>query len=140
MGSGCASVGRMVASDTRGPRFESSLWQKFIYIEHLFTVNCVLKRRKKRKKRGKEWTILKKKNFFWSSFPICNLPHVFKVVGFEALDWPENWQTCARRLLPLFYNILIATLKQTLWAFFKKMGQPRPLFVYFRSFQTNNTI
>ena len=24
--------------------------------------------------------------------------------------------------------------------FLKKMGQPRPLFVYFRSFQTNNTI
>ena len=36
------SVGRAVASDTRGPRFE------FIYIEHLFTVNCVLKRREKK--------------------------------------------------------------------------------------------
>ena len=47
LGSGCGSVGRAVASDTRGPRFESSHRQKFIYkIEHLFTVNCVLKRRK----------------------------------------------------------------------------------------------
>ena len=27
---------RVVASDTRGPRFKSSHWQKFIYIEHLF--------------------------------------------------------------------------------------------------------
>ena len=44
--SGCGSVGRAVASDTRGPRFESSHRQKFINIEHLFTVNCVLKRRK----------------------------------------------------------------------------------------------
>ena len=26
-GSGCGSVGRAVASDTRGPRFESSHWQ-----------------------------------------------------------------------------------------------------------------
>ena len=28
------------------PRFESSHWQKFIYIEHLFTDNCVLIRQK----------------------------------------------------------------------------------------------
>ena len=39
----CGSVGRAVASDTRGPRFESSHQQKFTYIEHLCTVNCVLK-------------------------------------------------------------------------------------------------
>ena len=45
-GSGCGSVGRVVTSDTRGPRFESSHRQKFIYNEHLFTVNCVLKRPK----------------------------------------------------------------------------------------------
>ena len=36
LGSGCDSV----ASDTRGPQFESSQRQK-IYIEHLFTVNCI---------------------------------------------------------------------------------------------------
>ena len=42
----CGSVGRAVASDTRGPRFESSHRQKIIYIEHLFPVNCVLKRQK----------------------------------------------------------------------------------------------
>ena len=46
MGSGCGSVGREVASDTRGPLFKSSSRQIFNYIEHLFTVNCVLKRRK----------------------------------------------------------------------------------------------
>ena len=32
LGSGCGSVGRAVASNTRGPRFESSHWQKFIFI------------------------------------------------------------------------------------------------------------
>ena len=42
----CGSVGRVVASNTRGPRFESSHRLKFIYIEQLFPVNCVLKRRK----------------------------------------------------------------------------------------------
>ena len=40
VGSGCGSVGRAVASDTRGPRFESSHWQKN-YVGHLFTINCV---------------------------------------------------------------------------------------------------
>ena len=30
LGSGCDSVGRVVASNSRGPRFESSHWQKFI--------------------------------------------------------------------------------------------------------------
>ena len=30
MGSGCGSVGRAVASDTRGPRFESDHWQNYI--------------------------------------------------------------------------------------------------------------
>ena len=58
MGSGCGSVGRAVTSNTSSLRFESSHQQKFIYIEHLFTVNRVLKRRKRRK-RGREWPILK---------------------------------------------------------------------------------
>ena len=46
LGSCCGSVGRAVAFDTRGLRFKSSHWQKFIYIEHLFAVNWVLKRQK----------------------------------------------------------------------------------------------
>ena len=43
-GSGCGSVGRAVASDTRGLQFESSHRRNFYWT--LFTVNCVLKRRK----------------------------------------------------------------------------------------------
>ena len=39
-GQWCGTVGRAVASDTRGPQFESRHWQN-LYIEHLFTVNCV---------------------------------------------------------------------------------------------------
>ena len=46
IGQWCGSVGRAVASDTRGPWFKSSHRQKYIYIEHLLTVNCVLKRQK----------------------------------------------------------------------------------------------
>ena len=41
MGSGCGSVGRAVALDARGPRFDSSHSQNFI--EHLFIINCIEK-------------------------------------------------------------------------------------------------
>ena len=47
LGSGCGSVVRAVTSNSRGPRFKSSHWQKFI--EHL--LSTVLKRRKYKKKR-----------------------------------------------------------------------------------------
>ena len=39
VGSGCGAVGRAVAYDIRGPRFESSHRQ--LLFEHLFTVNCL---------------------------------------------------------------------------------------------------
>ena len=38
LGSGCGSVGRAVAPDTRGPRFESSHQQNFIM--NMLNVNC----------------------------------------------------------------------------------------------------
>ena len=44
MGSGCGSVGRAVAPDTRGSRLESSYQQ--LFIEHLFISTEALKRRK----------------------------------------------------------------------------------------------
>ena len=50
-GSSCGSVGRAVASDSRGPRFESSHRQN-IYIEHLFTVNCIEKTKITEKEAG----------------------------------------------------------------------------------------
>ena len=46
-GSGCGSVGRAVASDTRGPWFESSHWQYLYWT--LFTVNCTEKTTIKKK-------------------------------------------------------------------------------------------
>ena len=44
--SGCASVGRVVASDTRGPRFKSGHQQTLHY---LYTVNCIEKTKIKKK-------------------------------------------------------------------------------------------
>ena len=41
LGSGCGSVGRAVASNTRGPWFESSHRQKFIYILNICFLSTV---------------------------------------------------------------------------------------------------
>ena len=49
-GSGCGSVGRVVAFDTRGPRFDSSHRQNFI--EHLFIINCIEKTKINKKRPG----------------------------------------------------------------------------------------
>ena len=38
VGSGCGTVGRAVASDTRGPGFESCLWQLLLNVYLLLTV------------------------------------------------------------------------------------------------------
>ena len=48
-GIGCGSVGRVVASDTRGPQFECR--ERQISIEHLFSVNYV---EKMKENKGKE--------------------------------------------------------------------------------------
>ena len=54
MGSGCGSVGRAVAFDTRGPRFDTSHRQNFI--EHLFVnlfnINCIEKTKINKKRPG----------------------------------------------------------------------------------------
>ena len=42
---GCGLVGRAVAYNTRGPRFESSHWQKFVYCQlHIETTKIKKKR------------------------------------------------------------------------------------------------
>ena len=50
-GSGGGSVGRAVASDVRGPRFESSHRQTFLSDIYLFTINYIEKTKNKEKKR-----------------------------------------------------------------------------------------
>ena len=52
VGSGCGSVGRAVTSDTLRSAVGIQSSAKIIYIEHLFTVNCVLKRQNKEKEAG----------------------------------------------------------------------------------------
>ena len=54
MGSGCDSVGRAVASDTRGPRFESSHRQKIIFLYYTFVYRqlCIENTKIKKKRPG----------------------------------------------------------------------------------------
>ena len=57
-GSGCGSVGRAVTSNSRGPQFESSHWQKIIL--HIY---CQLYSNDENKERRvREWPIFDKKN------------------------------------------------------------------------------
>ena len=49
VGSGCGSFGRAVSTDSRGPRFESCHRQKKY---SMFTVNCIVKTKIKKKKPG----------------------------------------------------------------------------------------
>ena len=54
MGSGCGLVGRAVAFDTRGPRFDSSHLQNFIehLLVNLFIINYIEKTKINRKRPG----------------------------------------------------------------------------------------
>ena len=57
MGSGCGSVGRAVASDSRGPRFESSHWQKF----NVGRLRSTVFKDENKEKRARDWPIFIKK-------------------------------------------------------------------------------
>ena len=60
LGSGCGSVGRVVASKTRGPRFDSSHRQKFIYIFKICLLSTVCWKDENKEKRGREWPVFLK--------------------------------------------------------------------------------
>ena len=63
LGSGCGSVGRAVAYDTRGPRFESS--HRLIFKQHLYTLNCnCIEKTKIKEKEAGNGPFLKNVNIF----------------------------------------------------------------------------
>ena len=80
MGSGCGSVGRAVASDTRDPSFESSHSETFI--EQLFAVNCVEKT--KIKKKRPEMVHLKKKTLFLTTLVESSQENDFSLAAYLA--------------------------------------------------------
>ena len=75
VGSGCGSVGRAVASDARGPQFESSHRQNII---HVLTINCIENTKIKEKEAGngpfkKEWTKSRLPPYFYRNFYLGTL-------------------------------------------------------------------
>ena len=61
MGSGCGSVGRAVASNTRGPRFESSHRQKFIYTLNISLLSTVYRKDENKGKKAGNGPFFKKR-------------------------------------------------------------------------------
>ena len=58
-GSGCGSVGRAVAPDTKGTRFESSHRQKFIYVLNIYLLSTVYWKDKNKEKEAGNGPFLK---------------------------------------------------------------------------------
>ena len=118
LGSGGGSVGRAVASDIRGPRFESSHRQKFIYFYWTFVYYqlCIGKTKIKKKWPGMAHFFVTKR----SSEQNFNLPkstysigRILKPVWFtciNSLDFVfyvhSFWKLLKFRIFPLNVNIL----------------------------------
>ena len=81
--SGGGSVGRAVASDSRGPRFESSHRQKFI-----LNIYCQLSWKDENKEKEAGNGPFKKK----SSFLVSMLKNFF--VGYSLKQWTIIWTVC----------------------------------------------
>ena len=72
LGSGCGTVGRVVASNTRGLWFECSHWQNLYWIfVYLFTISCI-ENTKINKKRPRMAHFFKKE-IYLQNFPPCRL-------------------------------------------------------------------
>ena len=99
LGSGCGSVGGEVASNTKGPRFESSHWQKFIYLLNICLLSTVYWKDENKEKRGWEWPIFKKNqmqillnqikqfNHFTYLFPVLSPQLHLSVIDLKN-KWP----------------------------------------------------
>ena len=98
----------------------------YFNIEHLFAVNCVLKRQNKEKEAG-------------------NGPF-FNCLLFLAFHWHNRLPLGLRQTFISFYerapwqNLKHVKVSDQKGLFLKKLGHPRPLFRLFSSFQTNITI
>ena len=94
-GSGCGSVGRAVASNTRGPRFESSHRQNLYWT--LFTVSCQEKTKIKKKRPGmahlkKSHTSALKHSYKWGTWKDkwYHHPWLWNISAFCTLDMSSH--------------------------------------------------
>ena len=62
VGSGCGAVGRVVASNTRGPGFESSHWQLLL---HIYLLLAVCRKDENKEKEAENGPFKKKIQRWW---------------------------------------------------------------------------
>ena len=99
MGSGCDSVGRAVASDSRGPRFESSHQQEFI-----LNIYCQLYWKDENKKEAENGPF--KKRIFWH-FPNRSFYITFQKVQLPTYlpgtaTWIHSYLMMCHSRIPTF--------------------------------------
>ena len=92
VGSSCGSVGKAVASDSRGPRFKSSHSQNLCWP---LTVNCIEKTKIKKKRPGMAHFFKKKCRNFVES--ISQFFHCFLFLSLSSISdnfpsWERNWE------------------------------------------------
>ena len=86
VGSGCGSVGRAVASDTRGPRFESSHRRNFIM--NMFTNNCWKDENKEKEAENGPFFLKKWCQLFSDTSPY--IQSIYKVFSAETYRLGNN--------------------------------------------------
>ena len=133
LGSGCGSVGRVVASNTRGPRFESSNRQDFIM--NIFTVNCWKVEKKRKKRPGMaQWKNKRKcESRGFSSSRWCNRfgskwnlnfylgkKSLFMFRGHSLVDTKSSWSssssttsTSSDYIVNVLYSVVVTTSPTT---------------------------
>ena len=81
MGSGCDSVGRAVASNTKGPQFESSHQQKFIFILNICLLSTVYWKDENKEKEAGYGPSLKKVYFYFENTLFGNFTRSFPIIS-----------------------------------------------------------
>ena len=107
----------------------------------VFSVKFVFEKNEKKQKRGRGWPIFKKKVFCCPKFLLilsfCFITHKGLEHFLRLASWDPTMDDGLYSSPVLTYTSQFLTVTNIITCtFFKKMGQPRPLFVYFRHFQT----
>ena len=144
-GNGCDSVGRAVASDSRGPLFESSHWQNLYW---MFTANSTEKTKSKKKEADKCYYQFIDKivhHLNWRSTHYCpfspfdKINFLPKTIELEAPLIPNLRRTLnsieSFEVIENNFFLIDFESNESDWApkwlssfsFFKKLGNPRPL-------------
>ena len=112
LGSGCGSVGRAAAFNTRGPRFDSSHRQKFIYTLNICLLSTVYWKDENKEKEAGNGPFFKKKNC--KNLPRRTLVSIESLKGMYDCFLAIELMQFPRAKRPLF--MLFASARRSPWA------------------------